>query len=76
MDMQKNPMVKTEEELLAVRRRFEQFVAVQKRRACCEPALGAGDLEHLPGKNILELACQAMDGMPFRHYATISPVFS
>ena len=65
--MQKQPVVKTEEELLAVRRRFEQLMAVQKRCARDESALRAGDLQNLPGENILELASQAMDGMPFRH---------
>ncbi|GAA5197058.1 hypothetical protein GCM10023346_30890 [Arthrobacter gyeryongensis] len=69
-------MVKTEEKLFAVRGRFEQFMAVQKRCARSETALRAGDLQHVAGENILELTCQAMDGMPFRHYATISPVFS
>jgi hypothetical protein len=67
MDMQEHPVVKTEEELLAVRRRFEQFVAVQKRRTRGETALGAGGFQHVAGENILELARQAMDGMPFRH---------
>jgi hypothetical protein len=69
-------MVELEEKLLAVSVCLNHGVPVQELSACGEPALRAGYAQAPAPKNILELAGKPMDRMPFRHYSTISPVFS
>jgi hypothetical protein len=59
-----------------VGRSFLQGVSRQQACAGHETSLGTGDFQALPAKNIVELAGQPMDGMPLRHYSTISPVVS
>ena len=67
MDVQDQPVLELQEQVLPVRRGAGERVAVQQRRALGEPALRAGDREPLPGENVPELAGQPVDGMPFRH---------
>ncbi|GAA4031429.1 hypothetical protein GCM10023063_12770 [Arthrobacter methylotrophus] len=55
---------------------FQQLMTVQEGRTRGETPLWTGNPQRVAGENILELTRQAMDGMPLRHYATISPVFS
>ena len=76
MDVQHQPVVEVQEQLLAVRAERDQRVAVQQRRAGGEAALRAGDGEPLAREDVTELAGQPVDGMPFRHYSTTSPVVS
>ncbi len=67
MDVQEQPVLELQEEVLAVRDGADEGVAVQQRRAVGEPALRTGDREPLPRKNVPELAGQPVDGVPFRH---------
>ena len=62
--------------MLSVGGRGRQDVAVQQGRAGREPPLRAGDRQPLPRENVTELARQPVDGVPFRHYSTTSPVRS
>ena len=67
VDVQQQPVLELQEEVLPVRHGAGEGVAVQQRRALDEPALRAGDREPLPREDVPELAGQPVDGMPFRH---------
>jgi hypothetical protein len=74
--VQDQVVVEVEEEVLPVGSGGGQNVAVQQGGAGGEPALGTGNRQFLPRENVTELARQAVDGVPFRHYWTTSPVRS
>ncbi len=66
MDVQDQPVLELQEEVLPVRHGTDEGVAVQQRRALGKPALRTGDRQPLPRENVSELAGQPVDGMPFR----------
>jgi hypothetical protein len=76
MDVQEKIVVKAQEQLLPVGSSFNHHMAIQKICAGRECSLRTGNFQTPAAKNIVELAGQPMDGMPLRHYSTISPVVS
>jgi hypothetical protein len=76
MDVQHHSVVEVQEQMLPVRRRPQQRSPVQELRPGSETALGAAHGKRLTGENVTELAGEPVDGVPFRHYSTTSPVVS
>ena len=76
MNVEEKIVVEPQEKLLSVRNSFDHHMTVQKLRTGCESSLRTGNLQTPAAKHILELAGQPVDGVPLRHYSTISPVVS
>jgi hypothetical protein len=76
MHVQEEVVVESQKQLLSVGCGLHQDVPVQAGGTLCETPLGAARPQAPADEHILELACQPVDGMAFRHYSTISPVVS
>ncbi|BCW36605.1 hypothetical protein StoSoilA2_26610 [Arthrobacter sp. StoSoilA2] len=76
MNVEEKIVVEPQEQLLSVRNRFNHHMSAQKLRTGRESALRTRNLQAPAAKHVLELAGQPMDGVPLRHYSTISPVVS